>query len=896
MAVNLTKDAIAMVCNGDADLKPVLQVFDIRLVNTAQNTNNERYRMVLSDGMHLQQAMLATQLNHIIKSGKLQKGSIVQLTEFICNVIQNRKIIIIINLEVIVEKCGPIGEPKLYADGATGSAPPAPQGRVPIPAQSSSMVHPGIAAGNTQSYGGSLAGGPAAGQNVTGMAPFHPKAEPGGNTQSYGGSLAGGPAAGQNVTGMAPFHTKAEPGVGLPGSASVPGSYSNPPQNLSNRNQSYMGPGAAAGPRPLINSYGPPAQTTYHQPPPMYANRGPIAKNEAPARIIPIAALNPYQGRWTIKARVTAKGELRRYNNPRGEGKVFSFDLLDSDGGEIRVTCFNAVADQFYDVIEVGKVYLISKGSLKQAQKNFNHLNNDWEIFLESTSTIQPCLEEDNSIPRQQFNFRPISDIEGIESNSMVDVIGIVTSINPSSTIMRKNGTEIHKRTLQLKDMSGRSVELTLWGNFCNAEGQQLQVMCDSGVYPVVAVKAARVNDFNGKTVGTISTSQLFINPDFPEAQRLREWFDREGKNTAAHSISRDTSSMGRTDVRKTVSQIKDEGLGRSEKPDWITVKATISFIKVENFCYTACPLMVGDRQCNKKVNNNGDGTWLCERCDQSFPECDYRYLLNLQIQDHTGVTWVTAFQESGEEIMGISAKELYLLKYEEQDDVKFGEIIRKVLFGQCLFKLKVKEETFSDEQRVKSTVVKAEKVNSSSESKYLLSLIDKIPEEPSVFPGKAAAIVSNSGMSNVGYNNVGIGKGAPPFGNNLASSSNYDSYGVAAGNRVGQQGNTYSGVAGHSIGSTGVYLLCNTCGGSGHNSQHCPRVISGRGQPMGGGYGDRLPPTGAMADSASGKCFKCNQSGHWARDCPGSNSAPTAYGNTSVTGRYGSAKMGGGF
>ncbi|XP_077238134.1 replication protein A 70 kDa DNA-binding subunit E-like [Tasmannia lanceolata] len=635
------------------------------------------------------------------------------------------------------------------------------------------MVQPGIASGNPQSYGGSLAGG----------------------------SFTGGVPPGRNATNGVSMYPKAEPG----------------------------------GPQPPINNSGRSAQTAYHQPVPMYANRGPIAKNEAPARIIPIAALNPYQGRWTIKARVTAKGELRRYNNPRGEGKVFSFDLLDSDGGEIRVTCFNMVADQFYDMIEVGKVYLISKGSLKQAQKNFNHLNNDWEIFLESTSTIQPCLEEDNSIPRQQFHFRSISDVEDMESNSMVDVIGIVSSINPSSTIMRKNGTETLKRTLQLKDMSGQSVELTLWGNFCNAEGQQLQVMCDSGVFPVVAVKAARVNDFNGKTVGTISTSQLFINPDFPEAKMLREWFDREGKNAVSHSISMDTPSMGKTEIRKTVSQIKDEGLGRSAKPDWITVKATVSFIKTENFCYTACPLMVGDRQCNKKVNNNGDGTWICERCDQSFPECDYRYLLQFQIQDHTGFTAVTAFQESGEEIMGISAKDLYLLKYEEQDDGKFEEIIRGVLFTQYLFKLKVKEETFNDEQQVKLTVVKAEKVNFLSESKYLLSLIDNIPEEEPSFVGQRR-------------------------------------------------------------GSTGVYLLCNGCGGSGHNSQNCPRVISGQGQPMGGGYGNRIPHAGANTDSASGKCFKCNQSGHWARDCPRSNSVSTAYGNSSVTGRYGIAKMGGGF
>ncbi|CAI9779877.1 unnamed protein product [Fraxinus pennsylvanica] len=127
---------------------------------------------------------------------------------------------------------------------------------------------------------------------------------------------------------------------------------------------------------------------------------------------------------------------------------------------------------------------------------------------------------------------------------------------------------------------------------------------------------------------------------------------------------------------KKTVVQIKGEGLGRSDKPDW----------------------------CNKKVKS-GNSRWLCDRCYQEFEECSYRYLLQVQIQDHTGLTWVTAFQESEEEILGCSAKELYLIKYEE---------------------LKIKEEIYGDEQRVKMTVVKADKANYSVESRLMLDLIPK--------------------------------------------------------------------------------------------------------------------------------------------------------------------------
>ena len=87
---------------------------------------------------------------------------------------------------------------------------------------------------------------------------------------------------------------------------------------------------------------------------------------------------------------------------------MFSFDVVDYDGGEIGATCFNAVADQFYNVIQAGKVYLISRGSIKPTQKNFNHLRNDQELTLDVASIIQPCLDDNDSIPSQTFNYRPI--------------------------------------------------------------------------------------------------------------------------------------------------------------------------------------------------------------------------------------------------------------------------------------------------------------------------------------------------------------------------------------------------------------------------------------------------------------------------------------------------------
>jgi len=435
-----------------------------------------------------------------------------------------------------------------------------------------------------------------------------------------------------------------------------------------------------------------------------------------------ISAANPYQNNVIIRGRVVQKGELRTYSNAKGEGKLFSFEIAD-ETGNMRVTAFREKALEAHQRIELNGIYSIAGASLKPANAQFNHTGHSFEMILDQNSVITQ-LPDDNMIQRVSFDFVKIRDLMDLPVGKVVDVIGIALDIGEVGEISSKTtGLPVAKREVKLIDDTGCSVALTIWGERARS------LFSNEDDRPVLLVKSAKRGDFNGVSLSTTPSSHVEVNPNIREAFELRGWFDSEGHGAEFQDLGGTplggarTESRIRNSERKTFAQVQSEHIGEDPHSapgaSYYTVRATISHIKQDEErppWYLSCP------DCKKKVIEESPDMYRCERCDKLVKPTP-RYIFSIQAMDATGSHWLNCYDEVGPIIFGgYSAEELKRIK--ETDSEEYQRILEQAHFGEFLFRVRVRSDTYQDEMTFRHMVVGAEKINYESEMKMLESEI----------------------------------------------------------------------------------------------------------------------------------------------------------------------------
>ena len=287
-----------------------------------------------------------------------------------------------------------------------------------------------------------------------------------------------------------------------------------------------------------------------------------------------------------------------------------------------------------------------------------------------------------------RFNFTSIGDLQSVEKETTVDVIGVLKDVEETAQVISKTTSKPYdKRELTLVDNTGFSVRLTVWGTTAT----EFSAIPES----VIAFKGVKVSDFGGRSLSLLSSGSMTIDPDIEEAHKLKGWYDAQGRSDtfSTHaSIAGMGASSGKNDDLKTIAQVREDQLGMSEAADYFALKATIIHIGQNNVSYPAC------EKCTRKVTELDPGQWHCEKCEENYPKPEYRYIVPVRVSDHTGQLLLTCFDESGRLIMGITANQL--MEAREEDEKVVNDIYQEANCRTWVFRCKAKTDTFGDQPR----------------------------------------------------------------------------------------------------------------------------------------------------------------------------------------------------
>ncbi|CAF0993450.1 unnamed protein product [Didymodactylos carnosus] len=223
------------------------------------------------------------------------------------------------------------------------------------------------------------------------------------------------------------------------------------------------------------------------------------------------------------------------------------------------------------------------------------------------------------------------------------------------------------------------------------------------------------------RTVSCLQSSIVKINPNIQEAHEIRTWCDNKGFEIDVEDLSTKTDRERMTPF-KTIGQITSEQLGSNDKPDYITCKAICLMIKKDSVVYMSCPA----ENCSKKVIDNGDGTFRCEKCNASHGNFKWSYMANAEISDSTGSQWITLFRNEAEVLFGITPEEFGQMK-SNNDEEAINAVVTKAQNNEKMFKLRIKIDNYNDEQRLRVTCVNISDVEYVNNVKQLLVDINQL-------------------------------------------------------------------------------------------------------------------------------------------------------------------------
>ncbi|XP_076914329.1 replication protein A 70 kDa DNA-binding subunit C-like [Bidens hawaiensis] len=347
------------------------------------------------------------------------------------------------------------------------------------------------------------------------------------------------------------------------------------------------------------------------------------------------------------------------------------FTMLDEiDENHIQATVYKQDIFRFKRFLKESSTLTIVNPSVDLNGSNYRVSYCPNKLVLGPNTHVNPCYEFDSRL----YGFKMISFAslinKDISLKSTVDIIGQVVHVFKSNV---SNVKDKNKRTMEICDLSGNWVYLTLWDHYASELSKYVIEHFDEG-QAVIVQQFGRVKYYTG------SDEKVYVSNSFG-SNVSRFFIDdflfeiEEYKNILFALLNGNDVSVRKPISVKMLSSVDDEFLRATDffnTRDICTIifpKSIIILGTIKAICPDTEWYYIGCNTCSRKLmENNGEGGKEYE-CKTVKMQC-FRFKIKIRVQDSTGLVSLTLFDRDAKMLTNKTAKELI----DSQKEVDNGE------------------------------------------------------------------------------------------------------------------------------------------------------------------------------------------------------------------------------
>ncbi|XP_076941188.1 replication protein A 70 kDa DNA-binding subunit B-like [Bidens hawaiensis] len=371
----------------------------------------------------------------------------------------------------------------------------------------------------------------------------------------------------------------------------------------------------------------------------------------------------------TLKVRVLRLWSIKNNKNVN-EDFLIEMVLMDEEENRIQATVYKQDIFRFKKFLKESSTLTIVNPSVGLNGSNYRVIDSPNKLVFGPNTHVNPCQEFEG----RMFGFKMIS-FESVINKQIslkftIDIIGHVVHVfkNNVSNVKDKN-----KRTMELCDLSGSCVYLTLWDHYASKLSKYVVDHFDKP-HVVIVLQFGRVKYYTGSdgkekvylsnSFGS-NVSCLFINDYLFE---IEEYKSRFGYFDLLHGSD---VTIRKPIPVKMLSSVDDEFLKATDLFNICDICTIIFAICPDTECY-----YIGCNTCSRKLMDNiGEGVteYECKtvRCNVLGVLPTPRFKIKISVQDSTGVVSLTLFDSDAKMLINKTAAEL--IDSQKENEVENG-------------------------------------------------------------------------------------------------------------------------------------------------------------------------------------------------------------------------------